>query len=68
MWIKFTQSIPDYNTQVLILFRSGHIEDATIHPAPDGDGWTYCLFDGEQLNDAPTHWMPRPTDPKKDQG
>jgi len=63
IWTAFASELPEFDTALIILFRSGHIEDATCHAAPDGDGWVYCLSDGEQINDQPTHWMPRPADP-----
>jgi hypothetical protein len=48
----------------LIYFSpSGHIEDADFHEDDEGD-WYYVLFDGEVLDVEPTHWMPRPEDPK----
>lgn len=60
MWINLKESIPVYGEKVLILFsNSGHVEDATFHEDVEG-GWIYMLFDGECLNDSPTHWMPFP--------
>jgi len=57
MFKRFKNAMPAYSKRILILFEnSGHIEDATIEPAPNGEGWIYCLFDGETLNDEPTHW------------
>ena len=57
MFKKFTDEMPEFDVKILLLFEaSGHVEDATIHPAPDGEGgWVYCLFDGESLTDNPTH-------------
>lgn len=60
-WVKFADVIPSFGTRVLIMFRCGHIEDATIHSDNDSpSGWAYCLFDGEMINDIPTHWMEIP--------
>lgn len=51
--------------KVPILFQSGYIEDATIYQDEDGGGIYYRLFDGEQLNDQPTYWMPLPAVPNQ---
>lgn len=52
-------------TKVLILFKnSGHVEDAYFSPCEDGEGVYYTLFDGETMNDFPTHWMPFLEPPK----
>jgi hypothetical protein len=43
---------------VLIFFKaSRHVEDAWLHTDDNGD-WYYTLFDGETLNDRPSHWAP----------
>ena len=48
------------NKQVLLYWRnSNHIEDGTLHHDDDGNLF-HVLFDGERLNDEPTHWAPMP--------
>lgn len=64
-WIAVKDRPPEYGKPVLIRFaRSGHIEDATFHKDEYSDGWTYCLFDGAEINDEPSHWMTLPEPPK----
>jgi hypothetical protein len=63
-WVSVAQRLPEFGQTVLIRFaKSGHIEDATFHQDEYSDGWTYCLYDGERLNDGPSHWMPLPAAP-----
>lgn len=58
--IKFTKigfGTP-INEKILLFWEnSKHIEDGTLIWCEDGDGFTHMLFDGECLNDEPTHWM-----------
>ena len=57
--IKFTKigfGTPLNETILLFWEKSKHIEDGMLSYNEDG-GLTHMLFDGEQLNDQPTHWM-----------
>jgi hypothetical protein len=36
--------------------RTGHIEDGELYFTEEGQ-LRHILFDGETLNDEPTHWM-----------
>jgi hypothetical protein len=54
------ESAPKDGTRIICLWKkSGHVEDATLHPTKENE-WTHCLFDGERLNDEPSHWMEFP--------
>lgn len=58
------KSVP-LEVKVLIIFKnSGHVEDATFYQMNDGEGVYYRLFDGETLNDFPTHWAAFQEPPK----
>jgi len=50
-------------TLVLVRFRSGHVEDASIHLDANQSRY-HVLFDGQTLNDEPRWWMPYPEPPK----
>ena len=44
--------------RVLLFWEnSQHIEDGRIIWTDDGKSFSHILFDGERLNDEPTHWM-----------
>lgn len=65
-WISLDDRLPEFDVRVLLLFdKCNHIEDGTIHEDEYGDGWVYCLFDGQTINDYPSHWMPLPEAPKE---
>lgn len=36
--------------------KTGHIEDGELYITVEGE-IDHVLFDGESLNDAPSHWM-----------
>lgn len=58
--IKFKKigfGTPVGETILLYWEKSRHIEDGTIILTEDMKGFTHILFDGERLNDEPTHWM-----------
>lgn len=55
------KSAPKDGTKIIAYWaKSDHCEDATLHYYDDGERWYHVLFDGQQLNDEPTHWMPMP--------
>ncbi|EPK4542768.1 DUF551 domain-containing protein [Serratia marcescens] len=62
-WIKCSEQMPELDKRVLLYFGSydGHIEDGCI--GDDGDGPYHYFFDGDSLQQEPTHWMPLPEPP-----
>ncbi|HGM5304197.1 TPA: DUF551 domain-containing protein [Serratia marcescens] len=62
-WIKCSERMPELDKRVLLYFGSydGHIEDGCI--GDDGDGPYHYFFDGDSLQQEPTHWMPLPEPP-----
>ena len=49
------------NEYVLLYWdKTGHVEDGRLFVIDDDNNISHCLFDGERLNDEPTHWMPKP--------
>ncbi|WP_342134115.1 DUF551 domain-containing protein [Serratia nevei] len=63
-WIACSESMPELDKRVLLYFGSydGHIEDGCI--GDDGDGPYHYFFDGDSLQQEPTHWMPLPAAPE----
>nr|WP_269474546.1 DUF551 domain-containing protein [Serratia ureilytica] len=63
-WIACSESMPELDKRVLLYFGSydGHIEDGCI--GDDGDGPYHYFFDGDSLQQEPTHWMPLPIAPE----
>lgn len=59
-WIACSERMPELDKRVLLYFGSydGHIEDGCI--GDDGDGPYHYFFDGDSLQQEPTHWMPLP--------
>lgn len=48
------------NESILLFWeKSRHVEDGVLYLDDDGQIYHY-LFDGESLNDEPTHWMYMP--------
>lgn len=48
------------DTRILLYWeRSKHMEDGELHNDDHGKQY-HVLFDGEQLNDHPSHWSPIP--------
>lgn len=62
-WIACSERMPELDKRVLLYFGSydGHIEDGCIDD--DGDGPYHYFFDGDSLQQEPTHWMPLPASP-----
>lgn len=62
-WIACSERMPELDKRVLLYFGSydGHIEDGCI--GDDGDGPYHYFFDGDSLQQEPTHWMPLPESP-----
>ncbi|MBL0881241.1 DUF551 domain-containing protein [Serratia ureilytica] len=62
-WIACSERMPELDKRVLLYFGSydGHIEDGCI--GDDGDGPYHYFFDGDSLQQEPTHWMPLPAAP-----
>ncbi|MGP1065771.1 DUF551 domain-containing protein [Serratia sp. CY56810] len=67
-WIACSERMPELDKRVLLYFGSydGHIEDGCI--GDDGDGPYHYLFDGDSLQQEPTHWMPLPAAPEGGNG
>lgn len=67
-WIACSERMPELDKRVLLYFGSydGHIEDGCI--GDDGDGPYHYFFDGDSLQQEPTHWMPLPAAPKGGNG
>lgn len=63
-WIACSERMPELDKRVLLYFGSydGHIEDGCI--GDDGDGPYHYFFDGDSLQQDPTHWMPLPAAPE----
>ncbi|MBN5414792.1 DUF551 domain-containing protein [Serratia marcescens] len=63
-WIACSERMPELDKRVLLYFDSydGHIEDGCI--GDDGDGPYHYFFDGDSLQQEPTHWMPLPAAPE----
>ncbi|HBH6867727.1 TPA: DUF551 domain-containing protein [Serratia marcescens] len=63
-WVACTERMPELDKRVLLYFGSydGHIEDGCI--GDDGDGPYHYFFDGDSLQQEPTHWMPLPAAPE----
>ncbi|MGP2833548.1 DUF551 domain-containing protein [Serratia nevei] len=63
-WIACSERMPELDKRVLLYFGSydGHIEDGCI--GDDGDGPYHYFFDGDSLQQEPTHWMPLPAAPE----
>ncbi|CUY64064.1 Protein of uncharacterised function (DUF551) [Serratia marcescens] len=63
-WIPCSERMPELDKRVLLYFGSydGHIEDGCI--GDDGDGPYHYFFDGDSLQQEPTHWMPLPAAPE----
>lgn len=63
-WIACGERMPELDKRVLLYFGSysGHIEDGCI--GDDGDGPYHYFFDGDSLQQEPTHWMPLPAAPE----
>lgn len=63
-WIACSEQMPELDKRVLLYFDSydGHIEDGCI--GDDGDGPYHYFFDGDSLQQEPTHWMPLPAAPE----
>jgi hypothetical protein len=61
-WISVQERLPEFERRVLLLWeKTEHIEDGKFYPSEHVDGeWYHVLFDGESMNDAPSHWMPYP--------
>ncbi|PPX97184.1 DUF551 domain-containing protein [Cronobacter sakazakii] len=66
-WIACSERMPELNTRVLLYFPDygGHIEDGCI--GDEGDGPYHYFFDGDSLRHEPTHWMPLPEAPGKEE-
>jgi len=62
-WISVVDRAPGGDRVLLYWDRTGHIEDGEIVKLPDGS-LHHILFDGETVNDNPTHWMPLPEPPE----
>lgn len=61
--MKFTKiglGTPIDETILLYWDKTGHVEDGKLYFWGENNWPTHCLFDGERLNDEPTHWMPLP--------
>ena len=56
-WIDATDRKPDESTHVLATFKNGDIE---INWFEGGDWW------GADRSDEPTHWMPLPSSPSRE--
>lgn len=55
---------PENEQRVLVFYeKSEHVEDATYYDEMNG---YFILFDGEMLNDAPSHWCEDFTLPTKE--
>lgn len=67
-WMACSEQMPELDKQVLLYFGSydGHIEDGCI--GDDGDGPYHYFFDGDSLQQEPTHWMPLPAAPEGGNG
>ena len=67
-WISRSERMPELDKRVLLYFGSydGHIEDGCI--GDDGDGPYHYFFDGDSLQQEPTHWMPLPAAPEGGNG
>lgn len=67
-WIACSERMPELDKRVLLYFGSydGHIEDGCI--GDDGDGPYHYFFDGDSLQQEPTHWMPLPVAPEGGNG
>jgi hypothetical protein len=65
-WIACSKRMPELDKSVLLYFGSygGHVEDGCI--GDDGDGPYHYFFDGDSLQQGPTHWMPLPAAPEVD--
>ena len=60
-WIKIEDETPPMDEKCLAYWSaSKHVEDVIFFW---DDGLCYVLFDGEILNDFPSHWMWAPKDP-----
>ena len=60
MFKKIGFGTPLNETVLLYWDKTGHVEDGYLYYDLDGEHLFHCLFDGEALNDQPTHWMPMP--------
>lgn len=65
-WIPVSERMPELDKKVLLLFPAydNHIEDGCI--GDEGDGPCHYFFDGDSLNQEPTHWQPLPSPPSTD--
>lgn len=62
VWKRIKDNLPPFGKQVLLKWEaSKHIEDGAIYENLNvPGGWSHALFDGESLNDEPTHWTDIP--------
>lgn len=67
-WIACSERMPELDKRVLLYFGSygGHIEDGCI--GDDGDGPYHYFFDGDSMQQEPTHWMSLPAAPEGGNG
>lgn len=64
-WIRVEDRLPAFEKSVLLFWeKTKHVEDGTIYEYEEVAGkWYHVLFDGESLNDEPSHWRPLPSPP-----
>lgn len=62
-WISVDERLPGDDRVLLYWQRTGHIEDGELVRLDDGRVH-HILFDGETVNENPSHWMPLPEPPK----
>ena len=64
-WISVEERLPVMGEQVLLYWKhSNHIEDGAFYMEECSGGFYHSLFDGESLNEQPSHWQPLPEPPK----
>lgn len=56
-WMPWHQAASYVGKNVLLRFKSGHIEDATIHLNTDTQAYYYMLFDGSTLDTPVKEFM-----------